>query len=612
MRHINYTDETRAERTPSEWLKTGSQIGELVNRWAGRGDLAVFIGEGATEGLAPALFRPKTAEIEVNRGIAFGEKTNAKDVGDLRERSQQYEFPVATGMILHEAMHARITQFDLEQVHKDLKRDEADALILMEESRIEAQGVALDYKHRVFLRACAMKVVLGDMSEIEENVKRGKVAAAAQLMGLVAGRVIGDVLDLDDVDKVLDLVREELGSDNYKRMLQILEEYQAHKNHHDITPMYPLAREWAQIVRERKEEKGESEDEKGEKGEGSGSDGAGSGDGGLGDFMEAVREALEEAAEDVAIDNARDLNEQQESEEWKEVANAKAATAKEIKQHEDAAGRIFGKDTTDMARCATSSRLSHTRAPRPDERAAAVTVARMLEKAKYRERDLTVIHTAVPGGRLRPRALVQGAAQKAAGRVPDVEPWRKKVRKHTDEPTLSIGVMVDISGSMGHAMEPMATTAWVMSEAARRIQARAAMVYYGSDVFPTLKAGQHMDKVNIYTAPDYTEKFDLAFQALDGSLNLLHGQGARLLVVVSDGVYTDAELKAARKWVQRCQSDGVGVLWLTFDGYGHSAETICKGTDAVVIKDNMNPAKAAALIGKAAAAAVEAVGQRNV
>ena len=84
-------------------------------------------------------------------------------------------------------------------------------------------------------------------------------------------------------------------------------------------------------------------------------------------------------------------------------------------------------------------------------------------------------------------------------------------------------------------MQPMASVAWILSEATRRVQGRAAMVYYGNNVFPTLKPGQHLDRVKVYSAPDMTEKFDKAFKALNGGLNLLNGSGALLLVVVSDG-----------------------------------------------------------------------------
>jgi hypothetical protein len=170
--------------------------------------------------------------------------------------------------------------------------------------------------------------------------------------------------------------------------------------------------------------------------------------------------------------------------------------------------------------------------------------------------------------------------------------------------------MVDISGSMSSAMQPMAATAWVMSEAVRRVQGKAAMVYYGQDVFPTLKPGQHLTEVNVYSAPDGTEKFNKAFKALDGALNLLHGRGARLLVVVSDGCYTEDELAKAEHWMRRCHETGVAVLWLPFDSSRYAAR-ITRGTDAVILEGDLDPAKAAVEIGKAAAGALMKVTSRT-
>jgi hypothetical protein len=132
----------------------------------------------------------------------------------------------------------------------------------------------------------------------------------------------------------------------------------------------------------------------------------------------------------------------------------------------------------------------------------------MMDKAKYRDRDATEISSVLPPGRLRTRSAVQAAAARSRGVLAPQEMWRRTVHKQTDDPTLSVGVMVDISGSMGSAMEPMASAAWIMSEAVRRVQGRAAMVYYGADVFATLKPGQHLTDVNVYNAPDGTEVFD--------------------------------------------------------------------------------------------------------
>jgi hypothetical protein len=221
--------------------------------------------------------------------------------------------------------------------------------------------------------------------------------------------------------------------------------------------------------------------------------------------MEDLKEAIKEAASNVAIATGDEVQEQEQKEDWQKVVDLRSKAARQQRDHEQVAHDVFSKSTTEINSTGSGSLLKETRSPTPAERSAAVKIAQLLEKAKYRERDETEIQSILPPGRLRTRAVVQQAAYKAQGSMMNAEPWRRTVRKHTDDPTLKVGVMVDISGSMSAAMEPMAATAWAMSEAARRVQGRCAMVYYGSGVFPTLKPGQHLDQVNVYTAPDSTE-----------------------------------------------------------------------------------------------------------
>jgi hypothetical protein len=174
--------------------------------------------------------------------------------------------------------------------------------------------------------------------------------------------------------------------------------------------------------------------------------------------------------------------------------------------------------------------------------------------------------------------------------------------------------MVDISGSMGGAMQPMATTAWVMSEAVRRVHGKASMVYYGNDVFATLKPGQHLTDVNVYTARDNTEKFGKAFKAIDGSMNLLHGSGARLLVIVSDGQYSQDERDQVKHWLASCKRNGVAVLWLGFEGGGNQfIPYLIKGTDAVYVevKSDATAGSISTMIGESAARALTTAGKRN-
>ncbi len=599
MAHIKVS-KTRAEQTSPEWLKVGAQLGEVVNTWAGRGDLVAYVGPGAG-GPAPACFNPTTAEIEVNVDVAFGSGLNPELIGDLRVRSTQFEWPRASGAIFHEALHARYSLFDLQKAVEDLSSDEYHALSLLEETRIEGLGVKNFPGNRVFLRACAMDIVLADIKEKLSEATSTRMIAS--LAALTCARVDAGSLDRDDIIDVNTLVLDFLGEELYGKLRDIWLEFQLHTEHRDPRPLYILAKRWTKLVDEAAEERGEPESGTPELTEG------------MKKLIKEILDAIEEAGGEISIAVGDEIQDQEQKEEWKADVDMRGKAARQKQDHEKAANEVFSKTTSDMGTIAgTNSRLKERRVPEGPERAAAIKIAQMLEKAKYRERDETEINSILPPGRLRTRAVVQGAAYKAQGKMTQVEAWRHTKRKHTDDPTLNVGVMVDISGSMSSAMNPMAVTAWAMSEAVRRVQGKCAMVYYGEDVFPTLKPGQHLDQINVYTAPDGTEKFDKAFKALDGSLNLLHGTGARLLVVVSDGCYTPQETEKAIEWMRECDKNGVAVLWIPFVRMEHHigyVNNITKGTNAVVVSDATDPTAAAMKIGQAAATALTSVGRKN-
>ena len=595
MGHIKVSA-TRAEQTPAEWLPVGAKIGSLVNTWAGRSDIVAYVGPGAG-GPTPACFNPPLAEVEVNVDIAFGKGISPEMIGDLQDRDTLYDWPKASGAIFHEALHARYSRMDLPKANEALTPSEFAAFMSLEETRIERLGVTNFPANRVFLRACALDIVLHD---INENIEKAdSIRSVANIAALVSARVDAGTLDADDAVGINAVVIDFLGADTFTKLQSVWRRFQAIENVINPLPLYDLAREWDQILRDLAKERGEDIDMPSDAQV-------------MAAIIAEVIKEIEDAMDMIDIAVADDVQDQQQAEEWKQEADTRANAARQDREHKKVADEVF-KKTAELNGHGSGSSLREVRMPTAAERAAAVKIARMLEKAKYRERDEREIQSILPPGRLRTRAIVQNAAYKAQGSMTLAEPWRRTVRKHTDDPTLNIGVMVDISGSMGNAMQPMAVTAWAMSEAARRVQARAAMVYYGQDVFPTLKPGQHLDQVNVYTAPDGTEKFDRAFKALDGGLNLLHGSGARLLVVVSDGCYTPQETERARHWVKECDRNGVAVLWLPFaaEYNTHYAKDITRDTNAVLLADVRDPADAAVRIGTAAASALEKIGRKN-
>ena len=590
MAHLKM-GETKAQATPVEWLKVGRDIGYMANKWSLRDDLVAYVGPGAG-GPAPACYSPTQAEVEVNVDVAFAKGITPEEIGDITLRKTQYEFPKATGAIMHEAFHARFSQWSMPKAYEELEKDEYNALILLEESRIEYQGVKSLSIARPFLRACAMEIVIGDTKEGMEN--ETQTQSLTNLVGLVFARIDAGILDEHEVFAITEMITDQLGVDVVEQLRTIARSAQMHDNHKDATELYPLAKEWARIVRETAKERGD--EQKPESGKGIPSE-----------IMEAIMEALSEASDEVMANNFSDLGDQEQGEDMREEVKAKASDAQEQNENREIANQVFSK-SSGPGQSKTNSKLIEQRQPTSEELSASVRIGQWLEKAKYRERDELQIASVLPPGRLRTRAIVQNAALKSRGVNQRVEPFRRTVRKHTDDPTLNVGIMVDISGSMGSAMNPMATTAWVMANAVNRIQGNCAMVYYGNDVFPTLKVGQKLSEVNVYSAMDGTEKFGKAFSALEGALNLLHGNGAKLLVIVSDGEYTSEEARNAKEIVAKCKEAGVAILWLPFDN-GRGAKAI-GGDYAEVVLDISRPAEASEIIGRSAEKVMTRIGQR--
>lgn len=590
MTHYSRIAERNSE-TPAEWLTTCSQIGEVANTWAGRTDLAVYAGEDAGAGQALACYVSTTSEIEISLPRAFGKATTPAMVGDLRLRSNQYEFPEATGVIYHEALHARFSDaWNITYLQSLIETNRVkDAFWLLEESRIEGLGVQIMPENALFLRSSAMELSFKGADEglDEMNATEG----LAQLAGLALARVDAGVLDEFDVALLEEHITNELGKDVVDTLRSIWIEFQSLNGlPSDHIRGANLAKKWVETIDATSKARGEKPTPEieicfGLPDEGKSESGSGSGSIELPEAVKGALEALEKAVEKAMVETADALAEQEADEKRAEVIKAKQSEATRQTQNKEEAGKIFS-TASGVGDGKSGSRLEAVRPPKPQERASAVRLAQLLDKAKYRERSITEVKTHEPAGRLRMRTAIQNKALEAKG-IRETNPaWRKTVRKHNDDPTISIGVMVDISGSMRTAMNPMASIAWILSEAGRRVQAKSAMVYFGSGVFPTLKVGQRLEQVSVYSATDSTEEFGKAYSALDGALNLVAGDGVRLLVIVSDGNFRGDQDKAVLSALAECERNGVGVLWIApkecYSSGG--AELLIKGTNAQFLK----------------------------
>lgn len=598
---------SRTGNTDPKWLRVASQIGKLVNDWSWRSDLVVYGGEDSAEGQSVAAYYADISEIEFNIHKCFGH-AEPEQVGDLNQVETQREYPMVTGILFHEALHARHTNWNVDYLQEQLADNtEAQVFMLLEESRIEAKGVKERPENKAFLRSSALEMALEDLTE-ESLSKMSDTWGTAQLAGLALARFDSGVLEASDVNNIHKKVEAVLGAELLADLREIWVEFQS-LGVPQVDRGIVLAQRWVELLREADPE---GEPQAGDPfAEAEPQEGEGEGEG-QGQPSEALQELLYELEDSQQVSQQsaqRDLGEQKQQQDFAEQAKQRAEQAKKRNENKETARQVFDK-TNDSRGSGSKSSVRETRQPTGTERASAVHLAKALEKAKYRERSVHIRQTQMPQGKLNIRNAIQNKASEAQGRRGELPAWRQKSRKHTDDPTLSLGVMVDISGSMSSAMEAMGTTAWVLGEAGRRIQADTAMVYYGEGVFPTLRKGQKLSEVTVYSAPDGTEEFGKAWSALDGELGLTTGIGVRMVVIVSDGYYRPDQTQEAQRMLAECRESGVAVLWITPKGaYGSPAEEIIDRIGWGVHLADMDTNQIASVVGSSATKALARVGQ---
>ena len=325
---MHLTSELSRNNEP-EWLPMSAWTGQLANEWAGRSDIVAYVDSTASEhaGVA-ALFDPIRAEVEVNTKIAFGPLATPEMVGDIRKRRTQFSYPIATGAIFHEAMHARFTKWDLQKALDTLTLNEYKALHLLEEGRIERLGVDTFPHFKNFLRASAIGIAIGDVEA--ENFEGSTIRFLSQSMGLILARVDAGVLEETDASTYREALHEALTPEVVQEFREVWLEFQLLAGH-ETENAYELARKWEALIEKHKQD---GEDEDGE-GEGEGGTGSGEGNPRYDEIVQGILDAMKEDEGNTAIAVSDELDDQQTTEEYKEQVQARSASAKSEAKDKD-------------------------------------------------------------------------------------------------------------------------------------------------------------------------------------------------------------------------------------------------------------------------------------
>jgi hypothetical protein len=592
------------------YYEVAAQAGKFCNTRAHRTDITAVIGKDAGHG-APACFIPSLAEMHLNTEVV---SIGNPDKVDLSDKMWLLSHAPAVGALTHEAAHARHTHWDPRDLMDEhgATRKMLDVITTLEEPRIEAQAVRLHPDSRPYLRGCAMEIVGRDFKI--GDTKYGAAAAAGLLLARVDAKVLTRAETRGfraDIRKVLGDTLDAL-EPLWQRFLRL--------HDHDYDGMVEVAAAWLEALGEDPED---SEGMVGESmmGEPMPGEGSGSGEGGEGGEGDGDGEGSESEAPGFGgkIMKRVHITESKIDRETVEARGDERAERARAEREQDAARRKEAEGPHTEAfgvpggphgfSLDGASHYSHSRPPSADERRAAKMLASALEKIDYRDRAVTKTVSIVPPGRLRGRAAVQADAYTAAGRdASEVAMWQGKRRRKVESTPLTIGFLGDISGSMGSAMEPLASCQWVVSTAGNHIDAQVATVHFGEGIHGIAPAGVREKEVRLFGAYDGTEDFKDAALAIDRELNLLDGSGARLLFVASDGHYVDTRHMIYSQTFNRlAQRKGVAVIYLNFTGTRGGAMS---GASAVIDCQHKSPAEVAQIVGRTAIAEMRRIDSR--
>ncbi|MFB8749157.1 hypothetical protein [Streptomyces parvulus] len=526
--------------SPNAWLRVGAELGDRLVALSGRQDLLVTCRPGTRSG-APAAFFPTLGEVEFDARLFAPLKPHEihpRIVGD------EERYPAAWGVFVHEAAHAAHSVWT-QPAGADPRV--VEAALLLEESRVEGAHLITRPTDRTYLRTSARTLVMPD---IAHPALQG-IEHAAATAALILGRRDVGILDAGETQAVADLCEKVLGADLLANLTRIWTA--AHQcADHDATTMLVHGQKWCDALDAAAPDLPVPEN-----------------------LTDLLSGAVGVVMDSTAATDAADLAAQAAAanalaNRSREQANDRAQQASRRRQAAATASSVFNSGgatvTPDGTPAPRSNPVTGTRRPTGAEKSAAARLSRALRAAAYRERAEERATSPTPPGRLNMRAALARDAQVAAGSVPTAEPFTHTRRRNAATPPLRVGIAVDVSGSMRAACAPVASAAWIVARAAALTDpdSRTATIAYDTHLTaltrPTHRAPE---RVTTFGAKGSSHNLANALDALDHGLELSRPGAGRLLVIVTDAIYTADETAQAVTRVKQLTTAGCAVLQLT-------------------------------------------------
>lgn len=168
------------------------------------------------------------------------------------------------------------------------------------------------------------------------------------------------------------------------------------------------------------------------------------------------------------------------------------------------------------------------------------------------------------GGVVNVPAVRRNERRMAMGQNPTEPMFFRRGVEHAPEVPISVGIALDISSSTRAEAEMVAVARWTLSHAITRANGQVAAALFGNEGWGIQRAGiKPPANIVKYAHNHGMEAFKDAFLLLDEELNLIDGDGARVLVVITDSHFVDSRhAQYAPLAMEQCRQGGVAVVWV--------------------------------------------------
>lgn len=164
-------------------------------------------------------------------------------------------------------------------------------------------------------------------------------------------------------------------------------------------------------------------------------------------------------------------------------------------------------------------------------------------------------------GRVRAREVMRIQHALSNHEVPTrPRPFSRQSITYAPRTPLRVGFMLDTSYSQDQVSLVGARTAWMTSEAVRRVNGKVSMSIFGQDAWLIMRPGEHLRGVPRFTMVGGGHRASLGYELIDVDMRLADTDGARVLIVFSDGQFADEQFT---EYLAEAELAGVAVLVLS-------------------------------------------------